>query len=304
MELQLDLNDEPEGVAADEKLDHGRRHRLPSRATPTYRSLSRRGQVERSAPVDQIVCDATDRVIPKVGDWIAALRKSSWKRALDSLPRNRNPRLSGATAGYVRQTRPARGPEYYRTPEPPAPATRCPPAGGGRGGRGRSNLAQLILFVQRQEAHPHTSASLAATPVSRVLGNCRCSTARHSLRAARTDGCKRQPERRVPGPCRRAASMESSNPYVVVASAWRTTCWSSATVRPSMTSRLFSACRRRYHRGGVEVGAGRSAKGPVAGNPAPPPPSQSRSTPCPRAGSPCIGVTNPSRHPGAPSLSR
>jgi hypothetical protein len=198
----------------------------------------------------------------------------------------------------------ARGPEYYRTPEPPAPATRCPPAGGGRGGRGRSNLAQLILFVQRQEAHPHTSASLAATPVSRVLGNCRCSTPRHSLRAARTDGCKRQPERRVPGPCRRAASMESSNPYVVVASAWRTTCWSSATVRPSMTSRLFSACRRRYHRGGVEVGAGRSAKGPVAGNPAPPPPSQSRSTPCPRAGSPCIGVTNPSRHPGAPSLSR
>jgi metallo-beta-lactamase class B len=31
----------------------------------------------------------------------------------------------------------ARGPEYYRTPDPPAPATSAAPATGGRGGRGR-----------------------------------------------------------------------------------------------------------------------------------------------------------------------
>jgi metallo-beta-lactamase class B len=31
----------------------------------------------------------------------------------------------------------ARGPEYYRTPDPPAPATPAAPAGGGRSGRGR-----------------------------------------------------------------------------------------------------------------------------------------------------------------------
>ena len=31
---------------------------------------------------------------------------------------------------------------------------------------------------------------------------------------------------------------------------------------------------------------------------------QALSTPCPRAGSPCIGVTNPSTHPAEPSLSR
>src|SRR5207244_4778450 len=39
-------------------------------------------------------------------------------------------------------------------------------------------------------------------------------------------------------------------------------------------------------------------------NPAPPSPSQSLSTPCPRATSPCVGVTYPSRHPFEPSRSR
>src|SRR5438093_8209991 len=44
--------------------------------------------------------------------------------------------------------------------------------------------------------------------------------------------------------------------------------------------------------------------GTTAGPPAPPPPSQSFSTPWPRARSPCVGVTNPSRQPLEPSLSR